>query len=143
MKDSTMVVMGLALAGVAFFLGKGTAKASTLPALVLSPQSVPVTPNHRPIVRPTILPPGTSPVVIKAVKEAQAAGTLTQGQQEAVEQLYAPLYYTEGGYEIPYGVNPETGEVHGPATVIDFGSEEAARAALEAYMANFRDAPSY
>jgi len=140
MKNSTGLIVGLGIVAAAagvFFLGKSQAKASILPKQVLTPELIPVSPNNRPATVKPALPPGTSSVVVRAIEEAWNNGTLTEGQAEAVEQLYAPMYYTEGGYEIPGGVNPETGEVHGPATVVDFGSEEAARAALEAYMDNF------
>ena len=68
------------------------------------------------------LPPGTTPEVERAVQDAFDAGILTVGQAEAVSELYAPLYQGDS--------------INGVQTV-DFGSPEAAQAALDAYMANF------
>lgn len=80
--------------------------------------------RYVPVLAPSMptLPPGTSEEVREAVQEAFDNGTLTERQAEAVSELYAPMYYSES--------------VNGYA-VTDFGSEEAAKAALAAYMANF------
>jgi hypothetical protein len=99
--------------------------------------------------RPTVLPPGTRTEVAEAVAAAEANGTLTEQQQEAVEQLYAPMYYPDPakfepapGYTVAdYNLDGAVGGGNPDAppglSVVDFGSVEAAEAALAAYMDNF------
>jgi len=84
------------------------------------------------------LPPGTRQEVIDAVNQKFAEGTLTNREAEAVSRPSAPLYFPDDGNTIEYEVRDEAGNVVSTeATVVDFGSPEAAAAALADYYNNF------
>jgi len=108
-----------------------------------------------------ILPPGTSPATAAAVKSKYEAGTLTERQAIAVSQIYAPLYNPQVAilpeeYEGPpnAGLNMSAEDIlagkgnqgySGPPVTyeVDFGTPEAAQAALDAYMAKVREETGY
>ena len=105
-----------------------------------SPVVTTVSDNNAPATELPALPPGTAPHVVEAVQSSFDQGTLTQQEAEAVSQLYAPLYNPT--VEIPYEVRDSSGVVVSTtATVVDFGTAEAAQAALDAYYNNFVGAP--
>ena len=120
-----------------------------------------VSPNNAPATSMPVLPPGTTPAVAQAVQDAYDSGTLTEGQADAVSRLSAPLYNPQ--VIVPIDSSPQAaadaaaaqaqlnltaeeilsgagnqGTTAGPSlSVVDFGSAEAAQAALDDYYKNF------
>ncbi len=143
MNKKVLVFAGLAtaLAGAIFLLTKNNNALAKflLPTIwtggkVIKPTAaLPAIPVDSPpgmmATRPTVFPPGTSEIVKRAVYKAEAAGTLTAQQQEALEKRYAPLYFPEGGTTIMTST--------GPATVIEMGNAVDAHLALAEYYRNF------
>jgi len=115
--------------------GKGASGAWPQPVIGPATGYIPSAPAPAPVITGSgrndpapdmpILPPGTRDDVREAVEEAFNNGTLTNGQAEAVSQLYAPLY------------NPEPENTFDGYSVVNFPTAADAQAALDAYMRNF------